>query len=63
MFKEMDADEDGRISIDELKLKLEQMQGAPVSRSTVEKFIKQHDADGDTYWSLVELAKFVEQNS
>ncbi|GAA49832.1 calmodulin [Clonorchis sinensis] len=59
MFNELDTDRNGKISLDELKAKLEEMHGGSVSREAVEEFMKVHDADGDKTWSKTELAAFL----
>ncbi|KAA3673606.1 uncharacterized protein DEA37_0008553 [Paragonimus westermani] len=59
MFRELDMDRNGKISAEELKSKLEEMQGAPIALQAVQAFMKLHDKDNDKLWSMSELADFL----
>ncbi|KAF6771725.1 hypothetical protein AHF37_08294 [Paragonimus kellicotti] len=59
MFRELDMDQNGKISADELKSKLEEMQGTSIALEAVEAFMKLHDTDKDKLWSMSELADFL----
>ena len=57
IFKEIDTDKDGYISLPELENGLKNT-GIPVSKTEVVKFFNSIDRDGDGYISLKEFKRF-----
>ncbi|CAL8099996.1 unnamed protein product [Calicophoron daubneyi] len=58
-FVELDIDADGKITAEEMKKKLSEVNKGPVNMDNVHAFMAKFDADKDGCWSVNELVDFL----